>query len=166
MTKKVYLSGGTVSDWQDRIMEHLLAEPVEFYNPKNFKLGPMVAPEIRIFGPMDMNKIKECDILFAYLEKTNPTPVNIALELGYAKGLGKITVLCNEWTPEAYEIKELKTMATTDPNVQATWFKPHYVDLLNQWADFFEPDFGIAVELLKRLITYDGEKQPTPGSNP
>lgn len=154
MTKKVYLSGGTVSDWQDRIMEYFLVDTVEFYNPKKFKLGPMEAPELRIYGPMDLNKIKECDILFAYLEKTNPTPINVALELGYAKGLGKTTILCDEWTPEAYETKALRTMATTDLNVQATWFKPHYIDLLNQWADFVEPDFGIAQEILKHLVTY------------
>lgn len=155
MTTNVYLSGGTVSDWQDRIIQYFAAESwVEFYNPKKFKLGPMEAPELRIFGPMDLNRIKECDILFAYLEKTNPTPVNVALELGCAKGLGKITILCDEWTPEAYDKKELRTMATTDPNVQATWFKPHYVDLLNSWADFVEPDFGIALEILKHLVVY------------
>lgn len=158
--KNVYLSGGTVTHWQNLVMDYfnnvLHKELVSFYDPSTFRLGSLDRPECRLYSPMDRIKIEECDILFAYLEASNPTPINVALEIGYAKGLGKMVILCNEWTPEKFEAKQLKTMDTNDPAKKAiaTWFKPHYVDLLCSWADFVEPDFGIAKELLRMMVEY------------
>lgn len=151
---KVYLSGGTVTGWQEELMDHFEGE-VEFYNPAQFTLGSVEFPGLNQYGPMDRIKVEECDIAFGYLEKSNPTPINVALEMGLAKGLGKITILCNEWTPEAFENKELRTLKTEQDGVHATWCKPHYVDLLNQWMDFIETDFGIAIEILKRVLKYE-----------
>lgn len=39
--------------------------------------------------------IKQCDILFVYVERTNPSCIGLCCEAGFAKGLGKtvITVL-------------------------------------------------------------------------
>lgn len=152
--KRVYLSGGTVTGWQNYIISRV--EGVDFYNPAQFKLGSLIMPELRLFGPMDKTKIRECDVLFGYLEASNPTPINVALELGYAKGLGKITVLCNEWTEDRFKSRQLKCQETTDAMkaAMATWFRPHYVDLMNSWADFVETDFGLAIELLKKVVNY------------
>jgi len=154
--KKIYLSGGTVTGWQDRVISELEELDVDFYNPARLVLGPLDKPEPRIYSPMDKTKIAECDIIFGYLEKTNPTPINVALEFGYAIGLGKRSVLCNEWTADAFEKKELKCLMTdsADGKACATWFKPHYVELLNDWVDFVEPDFGIAIEILKKVVIY------------
>ena len=155
--KRVYLSGGTVTGWQNELInDHFPnCEWVGFYNPADLAVGPIERPELPLFGPMDRIKIEECDIAFGYLEKSNPTPINVALEMGYAKGLGKITILCNEWTPEAFGNKELKAIQTTQVGVYATWFKPHYIDLLNSWMDFVETDFGLAIEILKKVLTYE-----------
>lgn len=154
--KRIYLSGGTVSGWQEYLINTLQStlprDSAEFYNPSAFKLGSLDRPELRIFGPMDKLKIEECDILFGYLEATNPTPINVALEMGYAKGLGKLVILCNEWTPERFEAKSLRCL---EPEGKATWFRPHYVDLMNSWADFCEQDFGLSIELLRRVIGYN-----------
>jgi len=163
--RKVYLSGGTVSGWQD-VVEHRINPPAlamsvtpaiaEFYNPAKFKVGPVDRPDVRMYGPMDRIKIEECDILFAYLEAGNPTPINVALELGYAKGLGKRTILCNEWTEAKWKAGQLGCQRTTDPtNNDAIWYKHWYVDLLNSWADFQESDFGLAMELLKQVLEYE-----------
>jgi hypothetical protein len=171
--KKVYLSGGTVSGWQD-VVEHNINPPpkdtvingihilssslykAEFYNPAKFRVGSVDRPDVRMYGPMDRIKIEECDVLFAYLEAGNPTPINVALELGYAKGLGKLTILCNEWTEAKWKAGQLGCQRTTDPgNNDATWYKYWYVDLLNSWTDFQESDFGLAMELLKQVLEYE-----------
>ena len=154
--KKIYLSGGTVSNWQDEVEHYITKDTIqaEFYNPAKFKVGTVDRPDLRMYGPMDKLKIEECDILFAYLEQSNPTPINVALELGYAKGLGKLTILCNEWTEAKYKANELGTQKTTDPKAVATWYKPWYTNLLDSWADFQESDFGLAKELLKQVINY------------
>ena len=155
LAPKVYLSGGTVTHWQDVVMHslsHGLGNPpiAEFYNPASFSVGSVGRPGLSLYDPMDKLKIEQCDILFAYLEASNPTPINVALELGYAKGLGKLTILCNEWTEKRFKEGNLKTLENG-----ATWYKPWYCDLLNSWADFCEPDFGIAQELLKQVVEYD-----------
>ena len=155
---KIYLCGGLVTDWQEEVMDHFVGDEwnVEFYNPDDFMLGgSMGRPELGAYSPMDRLKIQGADIVFGYMEASNPTPINIALEMGYAKGLGKITILCNEWTPENFSQRTLKCLATSNSEVYATWFKAHYVDMLNDWMDFTEPDFGIAVEILKKIVKYE-----------
>lgn len=155
--KKVYLSGGTVSGWQDVVISRIgkPVDNVEFYNPATFTVGSVGRPGLSLYGPMDRLKIEDCDILFAYLEASNPTAINVALELAYAKGLGKRTILCNEWTEKNYNDFNLKTLLCKDGTKNALWFKPHYCDLMNSWADFHETDFGIAIELLKQVIEYE-----------
>jgi len=156
--KKVYLCGGLVTRWQEAVI-HAIEESgdieVIFYNPDAQAIGAFDRPPLSIYSPIDDLKIRECDVIFAYLEASNPTPINIALELGYGKGLGKTTILCDEWTEARFKAKELKTLATTQEEVYATWYKHHYLDLLRTWVDFLEPDFGVAIEILRRILTYD-----------
>jgi hypothetical protein len=136
-------------------MTILSPSKADFYNPAELSVGSVGRPGLEIYGPMDRVKIEQCDILFAYLEASNPTPINVALELGYAKGLGKMTILCNEWTEAAFKAGRLKALETNTPPAVATWLKPWYTDLLNSWSDFCEPDFGIAIEILKQVIEYE-----------
>lgn len=159
MPIKIYLSGGTVTGWQNVVMDRFTADKwvdsLEFYNPAGLVLGPISIPELAQYGPMDRIKIEECDIAFGYLEKSNPTPINVALEMGLAKGLGKRTILCNEWTKEAYDAKDMRALYTNPEGGVATWFKPHYIDLLNSWMDFVEEDFGVAIEILRGVLEYE-----------
>jgi hypothetical protein len=149
--KKVYLSGGFVTGWQEEVEARVEAD---FYNPEKLKIPSVPQPySPDIYAPLDRIAIENSDIVFGYLEASNPTPINIVAEMCYAKGLGKITILCNEWTEERFKAKELKTQFTSDPESNdATWFKIHYLDLVLNWMDFVETDFGIAIEILKKVI--------------
>ncbi len=155
--KRVYLCGGLVTKWQEAVIHSIESEgvEVEFFNPDDQGIGAFDRPPLSIYSPLDDLKIRECDIVFAYLEASNPTPINVALELGYAKGLGKTTIFCDEWTEAKFKSKELKTLATTQEGAHATWYKHHYLDLLRTWVDFLEPDFGVAIEILRRVLTFD-----------
>lgn len=148
MKKKVYLSGGLVTDWQNEVMSKVDAD---FYNPAEFELGgkPRVGPEV--YAPLDRIKIEECHIVFGYLEASNPTPINVMVECGYGKGLGKIVILCNEWTEDNTKNGTLKATSYKDRSGRV-WFKPHYLDLVRNWFDFVIADFGHAIDLLKELV--------------
>jgi len=134
---RVYLSGGTGSGWQEEVLKHFPKSEypdVAFYNPWSLdSYNP------RKYVPMDALKIAESDIVFAYLEDTNPTALAIIGELMYAKGLGKVTIFCNEWTKEDYAKRGLRE---------------RYMELIECWVDFIEKDFGKAMDLLKHVVKY------------
>lgn len=151
MKKRVYLSGGFVTGWQEEVM-NFVPEAL-FYNPQEFEMPAVSARDMpaSLYAPMDEIQIRLCDILFGYLEASNPTPINVIAESCYAKGLGKVVILCNEWNQEQISRKSLRAMEFKDAEGHQ-WFKPHYMDMVNHWVDFCEPDFGRAKELLKRVV--------------
>jgi len=145
--KRVYLSGGFVTDWQEEVKDYLTRVTGVIkvaYSPKDFEFEgaarSMVGADI--YAPLDKIAIQEADIVFGYLECDNPTPINIVGELCYGKGLGKVTVLVDEWSG----VKELPT---------GPWFKDHYLHMIREWADFVESDFGRALEILGHLVTME-----------
>lgn len=87
--KKVYLAGGFKSGWQSLVKDsctqfhyfdpslHNIADPAEYTN-------------------YDLEGVRECDIVFAFMEGSNPAGYALALEVGYAKGLGKLTIFVEE----------------------------------------------------------------------
>jgi len=98
----------------------------------------------KMYSSMDRLAIDNSDIVFGYLEADNPTPINTVAELCYGKGKGKTTILCDEWHRD-----NLANLRTLKPN--GDWYKPHYLDMVREWVDFYETDFGRAKELLKWL---------------
>ena len=40
--------------------------------------------------------IRECDILFAYYEKSNPSGFGMCAKMGYARGINKTIIFLNE----------------------------------------------------------------------
>lgn len=44
----------------------------------------------------DLLGVSKCDIVFSYLELSNPSGVGLALETGYAKALGKTIIFVDE----------------------------------------------------------------------
>jgi nucleoside 2-deoxyribosyltransferase len=86
---KVYLSGGFHSDWQHIVK--VSCPDIKYIDPK---INGLRTPAS--YTLWDMMGIKECDILFAYLEEDNPSGIGLAFEIGFAKGLGKTTVLVNK----------------------------------------------------------------------
>jgi hypothetical protein len=95
---KVYLAGGFHSGWQDRVMGAV--NRFSFYDPRTHKLQ-----EPREYTLWDLEAIRKSDIVFAYLEITNPAGYALALELGYAKALGKRIILVDEKSPANEQTK-------------------------------------------------------------
>jgi hypothetical protein len=152
----VYLCGGLVTNWQQDVMDMLHDAKINFYNPMGFDITGEY-PTVDIYGPMDRVKIEDCDVIFAFLEASNPTCINVVGECMYAKGLGKKIVLVNEWNETNYKNKKLKTLATNSGADDARWFKPRYLELFLSWCDFVVEDLGIGVEILRRISEYETE---------
>jgi nucleoside 2-deoxyribosyltransferase len=87
---KIFLSGGFKSNWQNNIVEKYNDDFI-FFNPREHGLDN---PEQ--YTTWDVHFVKECDILFAYMEETNPSGYGLAFELGLAYGLGKTIILIDE----------------------------------------------------------------------
>ena len=87
---KVFLSGGFKSNWQSKIIKELQNQ-FFFFNPKNHGLN-----KSKLYTAWDIHFVKECDIIFAYMENTNPSGYGIALEVGIAYSLGKTIILIDE----------------------------------------------------------------------
>jgi hypothetical protein len=95
MKQKVYLAGGFRSDWQ-KVVKQLNGftwlDPKEKEMPNGKKI-PMTVNE---YGTWDLHNIKLCDIVFVYAERTNTSCIGLAVESGYAKGIGKTVILVLE----------------------------------------------------------------------
>jgi nucleoside 2-deoxyribosyltransferase len=95
MKQKVYLAGGFKSDWAEKAKR--CSNGFQWVNPKDkeFKNGKRVVMNVNEYGKWDLHFVKQCDILFVYVERTNPSCIGLCCEAGFAKGLGKtvITVL-------------------------------------------------------------------------
>lgn len=148
---RVYLSGGFYTNWQQKVIDFV--PEAEFYNPYTFEFRGLTVGQVpvEIYGPMDRTQIELSDVVFAYMEASNPTPINVCFEVGYALGLGKVVVLCNEWTQDNLKDNNLRAKEFKDGEGNI-WYKPHYFDLVNQSATFVESDFGRSMELLKMIV--------------
>lgn len=86
----VFLSGGFRSKWQDRVVEKL-GENFIFYNPLAHNLS-----DSEEYTAWDLHYVRKCDIVFAYMEASNPSGYGLILEIGLAYGLGKTVILVDE----------------------------------------------------------------------
>lgn len=91
--RRVYLSGGLRSNWQDVVIEE--CKNMSFLDPRRHGLS-----EAGQYTVWDLHSVKESDIVFAYMEKDNPSGYGLALEVGYAKALGKTVILADERSGE------------------------------------------------------------------
>lgn len=85
----VYLAGGFHSGWQDRVVDSMPS--LKFFDPREHGLE---APSE--YSLWDLEAIRQSDVVFAYLEATNPGGYALALEVGYARALGKHIVFVDE----------------------------------------------------------------------
>ena len=87
---KVFLSGGFKSNGQSKVIQQLPVSFV-FFNPREHGL------ELSdLYTTWDIHFVKECDILFAYMESANPSGYGLAFELGVAYSLNKTIILVDE----------------------------------------------------------------------
>lgn len=87
---KVYLSGGFKSGWQETVIDKLKDKFI-FFNPRNHDL---LKPDL--YTAWDIHFVKECDIIFAFMESTNPSGYGLAFELGIAYAMNKTIILIDE----------------------------------------------------------------------
>ena len=87
----IYLAGGFKSSWQDSISNQF--PDIRFLDPRSHKLTDPIE-----YTNWDLQAIRESHIIFAYLEKDNPGGYALALEVGYAKALGKHIIFIDEKT--------------------------------------------------------------------
>ena len=87
----IYLAGGMKSGWQEIVKERIKGKDFYTFDPRNHQLEN---PEQ--YTIWDLYHVKNCDIVFAYIEQDNPSGYGAALEIGYAKALGKTIILVDE----------------------------------------------------------------------
>lgn len=91
---KVFLSGGFKSNWQSKVIE-AVNDKFIFFNPREHGLE-----HSDFYTTWDIHFVKECDILFAFMEETNPSGYGLAFELGVAYSLNKTIILIDEKSKE------------------------------------------------------------------
>lgn len=87
---KIYLSGGFRSNWQSKVI-HSLGDSCIFFNPREHQLE-----SDKEYWIWDIHFVKECDIVFAYMEADNPSGFGLTLEIGLAYALNKTIILVDE----------------------------------------------------------------------
>jgi len=86
---RVFLSGGFRSGWQDGVVR---AYPgVSYLDPRRHGLE---LPSQ--YTAKNLADIAEADIVFAHMDVDNPSGFGLALEVGFAKALGKPVILSDE----------------------------------------------------------------------
>lgn len=86
---KIYLAGGFRSKWQEKAKEAL--GNWQILDPSTHNL-----PAPKEYTAWDLRAIRDADIILAYMELHNPGGYALALEIGYAKALGKKIILIEE----------------------------------------------------------------------
>lgn len=87
---KVYLAGGFKSNWQEIVIKRC-DNKFDFFNPREHGLE-----SADLYSAWDIHFVRECDILFGYMERTNPSGYGLAFEVGLAHGLNKTIIMVDE----------------------------------------------------------------------
>jgi nucleoside 2-deoxyribosyltransferase len=88
---KVYLAGGLATNWRRSIIDEM-GDFFIFFDPQNHG-SESCSKE---YTNWDLFHVKQCDIIFAYMEKDNQSGYGLTLEIGYAKALDKLIILVDE----------------------------------------------------------------------
>jgi len=102
---KVYLAGGLRTNWREDVILKAQGN-FTFINPKYHGLEDNADQ----YTAWDLFYVKNCDILFGYMEQDNKSGYGLSLEIGYARALDKTIILiderseADEWFKRKYEI--------------------------------------------------------------
>ena len=89
---KIYLAGGFSSNWQQIVIDSIQPQDsIKFFNPREHGLK-----NSGHYYFWDTLRLEHCDVIFAYLEESNPLALGLIFELGYARGLHKKVILVDE----------------------------------------------------------------------
>ena len=108
---KVYLAGSLDSDWQSKVIARF-SKDFTFYNPKDHELIDSLE-----YTTWDLFYLKKSDIIFAFMEKNNPSGFGLTLEIGYAKALGLTIILVDEKTVSDNSFKDKFKIVRDSANV-------------------------------------------------
>lgn len=89
----VYLAGGFRTNWQAIVRAALPG--IQLSDPSSHNLL-----EPADYTRWDLDAIRQSDVVLAYMEETNPGGYSLALEVGYAKALGKTIILIDKHIDE------------------------------------------------------------------
>ena len=85
----IYLAGGFHSGWQEQVIN---AVPNAcFLDPRQHELS-----DEQQYTQHDLEEVRRSDWVFAFFEITNPGGYSLALEVGFAKALGKRIIYIDE----------------------------------------------------------------------
>ena len=87
----VYLAGGLTSNWQEQVINEIESDYFIFYNPRVHGLE-----SAKEYTTWDLFYVEKCDVVFAYMEKENPSGYGLTLEVGFAKAMNKKIILIDE----------------------------------------------------------------------
>lgn len=85
----VYLAGGSKSGWQDKVTAAVPG--VIFLDPRDHNLA-----DEHKYTAWDLAAVDRCDIVFGYMEATNPGGSGLAVEFGWGGKAGKKLILVEE----------------------------------------------------------------------
>jgi nucleoside 2-deoxyribosyltransferase len=85
----IYLAGGFRSGWQAGVIKQL--PEYKFLDPSQHNIK-----EPKEYTNWDLDAIRQCDIVLANMEPTNPGGYSLALEVGYARALNKTVVFVDQ----------------------------------------------------------------------
>ncbi len=86
----VYLAGGLISQWQEKIISELNGQ-FSFFNPAQHAIE-----NGEEYTAWDLHYVRRADIIFAYMEASNPSGIGLSVEVGFARALGKTVILVDE----------------------------------------------------------------------
>jgi hypothetical protein len=89
MNQTVFLAGSVGSDWRRRIRS--VFPDLTFYDPRETELTSPAE-----YRGWNLFWLSRATIVFAYMERDNPSGYGLALEIGYAKAQGKFVILVDE----------------------------------------------------------------------
>jgi len=89
----LFLSGGLKTGWQDeaKFIIDAAGVTVRYLDPRKWQ-NETTTP--REYTKRDIDAIKDCQIVLAYMDSQNPSGMGLSVELGYASALGRKIVLC------------------------------------------------------------------------
>lgn len=87
--KKLYLAGGFRSGWQDVAVAKLRG--FELFDPSAHNIQDPTE-----YTRWDLDAVQQSDIVLANMEASNPGGYSLALEIGFAKALGKTIILVDQ----------------------------------------------------------------------
>lgn len=88
--RKIYLAGGFRSNWQ-AVVAARLADSFELLDPSAHNIQDPAE-----YTRWDLEAVRQSNIILANMEASNPAGYSLALEVGFAKALGKRIFLVDQ----------------------------------------------------------------------